>query len=326
MDLAEKSARFLGIAELGYFMSELKKCIEIHKLHSHHTPFADTFGDGFLYHTSPLFKKIRDSVLACGTTIENSLTAESRDFFLSHLFQLDTVLFQKKLYARQNFGAFLAVQQKYSHLDISLSEISILECYSTLLHESTHILCSQYFGWKSIFVNEQKNPQQFLQQLIAAESMAITNEFLVSVAYDDPDQRALSFINSLGNIQDENRTYFNQLVRLIGYESAALWLFRGYFVGNYFYQGSVIPPGFFNSLLSKIAEEESYDPRAYLLIEHVLNIGFSVKKAFRYQTASVFFKLIGIEGDLKNAMSFDLYSALGNTSDATKVFRHFFPG
>lgn len=141
--------------------SDLKKSIKLHEKYSGATPLNLTLGDGFLYSTSPLFKKVRDQLLENGFQILNELSEESRDFFLTSLFQLDTILFKKRLFARQNATAIGRMTEKYSDIDIKISEISTHEVYSSLFHESIHCLICRKFNWKSLSIKEQQDPDFF---------------------------------------------------------------------------------------------------------------------------------------------------------------------
>jgi len=239
-------------------VSEIHNCIEIHNQYAKFTPLTDTLGDGFMYQTSSIFRNVRDIVVAGNFTFKNALTEETNEYFLTQLYQLDKIYFEKTLFPRHNYKALMKLALKFPSLDIKLSEVGTLECYSALLHESVHCICQQYFGWTSLSLNNQQDPQKFLQEVIAAEAMAISTEFLTCLPYTNPDERSLAYINSLGNIYPEDELSFNQFQSIFGYDTAVEWLFRGYFASNYFYQAVAVPPGLAKTFRNK---ELAQDPR-----------------------------------------------------------------
>ncbi len=302
-------------------MSVIQNCIEIHNQFAKCTPLSNTLGDGFMYQTSPIFKRVRDLLTAQNYTFKNELCEETNEFFLTQLFQLDKIYFEKKLFARHNYQALMKIALKFPDKDITLPEITTLECYSALLHESVHCLCQQYFGWASLDVKNQPDPEKFFQELITAESMAISTEFLACIPYSNTAERSLAYMNSLGYINAEDELSFKQFQKLFGFETAVDWLFRGYFASNYFYEAVALPPGVAKTFRNK---ELAQDPRYAALTEAVMNIGFRVNKPFRQHTAQTFFKLVGVEGGLKNAMTFDIYKTLQDGSYVMKAAKEIF--
>lgn len=304
--------------------SDLKKSIKLHEKYRHATALELTLGDGFLYSTSLLFKNVRNQLLNQGFQISNELNAESRDFFLTGLFQLDTILFKRKLFARQNANAIVRMAEKYSDIDIKISEISTHEVYSSLFHESIHCLICSKFNWKSLSVKEQPDADLFLSQVLAAESAAISFEFMLCAEYNEPHEKALALVNALGYQSETHRLQYSNLKQIIGERAATEWLFRGYYASNYYYQASTAPLGLFQMIFSQCLENDEKEHRAAIAMEQVFSIGFVLQKAFRNQTASIFFKLIGVEGDLKNAMRFDLLWALDSRRPLIGAFREIF--
>jgi hypothetical protein len=130
--------------------SELQESVEIHNRYAHHTPLSKTIGDGFLYATNPIFRRVRDMLVSQNYSFYNELSEYTSNYFMTCLFQLDTILFEKKLFARHNFPALEKLIQKFPDKEIRLADVALLECYSTLLHESVHCICQQYFKWHGL--------------------------------------------------------------------------------------------------------------------------------------------------------------------------------
>lgn len=147
---------------------------------------------------------------------------------------------------------------------------------------------------------------------------------MLCAEYTSPSEKALAFVNALGYQSEVHRLQYLNLKQIIGEERAAEWLFRGYYASNYYYQINTAPVGLFQMVFNKCLENDEKEHRAAIAMEHVFSIGFVLQKAFRNQTASIFFKLVGVEGDLKNAMRFDLTWALNSRGPLVGAFKELY--
>ncbi|MBY0452462.1 MAG: hypothetical protein K2P92_05450, partial [Bdellovibrionaceae bacterium] len=286
----------------------------------HQTELKTTLGDGFLYETSPIFRNVRDNVKASGYKIISELSEESRDFFMTSVFQFEKIILEKKLFARQNAEALRYLARKCHNLSMQVNEVSLSETYSSLFHESIHCIFADRFGWKSLLLKDHADQKTYIEQIFTAESAALAFEYILCATYHDPCERSLVFLNALGYQDAESLEAYRALERMCGLEVAALWLFRGYFASNYFYEAFLPPPGLFQTVYNKCVFEGEKLDKAVGHMEIVFSIGFSLNKGFRNGTASGFFKMIGLKGNLKNAFQFDLFEILNSQAWATGCY------
>lgn len=309
------------VAQPSQIKTELEACLELSEKYSDATHLKNTIGDGFLYATSSLYKKVRDTVLSSGYVVIGDLTQESYDYFLTNIFQLDKVLFEKKIFARPNRSALMQIAQKYQNHIESLREITLLESYSLHFHESIHCIIANRFSWKSLNLNLHHNPQLLLEQILVAEATALSFEYILCTQYSKPEEKSLVFMNALGRVRYEGVEAFKALAQADSFESAALWIFRGYFASMFFYQLGQPVPGMFQTVLRQCMPKENWHIKHLSLMEIVFNAGFELNFGFRNASAAVFFKTIGVEGDLKNAFSFNIYETLEINRWPTNFFK-----
>lgn len=294
--------------------------VALHDKHKFSTALSSTLGDGFLYDTSPLFKNVRDHVQSQGYSIIDELTEESRDYFMTSLFQFDKIIFEKKLFARQNAEAIRHLAHKFNHISMQIGDMALTETYSSLFHESVHCIFAERFQWKSLWLKDHPDTQLYLEQIFTAESAALSFEFILGTAYQHPDERGLVMLNALGYQDAESIEAYRKLEKICGSDAAALWVFRGYFASNYYYEAALPPPGLFQTVYRKCAAEEEKIDKAIGLMEALFSFGFVLNKGFRNVTATVFFKTIGIKGNLKNAFQFDLFEVLAHDAWASNCY------
>jgi hypothetical protein len=298
--------------------------IDLHDRFAHCTDLKCALGDGFLYATNPLYRNVRDEIKRRGFQIITELTEESRDFFITSVYQFDKVLFEKKLFSRQNVSALKKMASLYGHLNLQMNQMLLDEAHSLLFHESVHCVLVQSFGWTSLKIKDQPDPTYFLKQIVTAEATALSFEYLLCASYESLVERQLSYVNALGWQDPDSLASFHMLKKVVGKSAAALWIFRGYFASNYFYQAQQPPVGLFKAIYDKCLNEDEKIAKAIFLMEGAFAAGFFLHIGFRSGTSSVFFKMIGIEGDLKSAFGFDIYEALHSDQWPSKTFMNLF--
>lgn len=285
----------------------IRDVLAAHDRYRRHSPLVKNLGDGYLYAKNPVFRAIRDQLVAERCTFS---TRAFPAYAASAHTALPTILETACIPYVDNRTALAAIHAACP--DMTMEELPDLR-RNHVFHEGAHLLAYRAFDQAALGTRGARARQQLVLAVLAGEAFATTCE-TIGWAFAQTDlDRALYRINAVPYSREQARLPADlaRTFDLLGLETGCRLFFFGFLCANFLFDA--LGPDEFATLFASVDPSASLDPDDARFLNSVVNAHCFTSLDFRMFYTQAHFRMLGVSTPIVELVQFDFLSVLERT-------------
>lgn len=264
------------------WLAELDECPCVNGL-------QEALGDRYLCRYNPIFKNVRDAVVAFGYSFSCSDTPLWRDYHSFALLTLHEILSGKVIPYFDNATTFCRLLRRDRTTSLPLRFIHNNMTKNHIFHESGHCVAHHLVEQvkPDVSVTARSEKEHFVLRALLEESFANTIEMLGNAFVKSIPDSLFYGLNSFTIVKNETKEILRRCSDTLGEEVMFAVLYLGYLEAN------LSAGGPSEKTYARVAEIAGCPTTAMERAKELTDLALSLSLSFRRDTTPVYFRLLG---------------------------------